>query len=48
MVVVLLPDPFRGKGGTEGFRGEPSVCPRPKVWTGDQNERSSAKDGAPE
>jgi len=45
--VVVLPEPFRG-WGVEELHGVPTVGPRPKDWTKSQNERSSAKDGAPE
>jgi len=32
----------------EELHGDPTVGPRPKVWTEVKNGRSSAKDGAPE
>ena len=35
-VVVVLPDPFRGDGGAEELRGDPTVGPHPKVWTIDR------------
>jgi len=34
--------------GVEELHGNPTVGPRPKVWTRGQNGRSCAKDGAPE
>jgi len=38
VVVVVLPDPFRGaptprKGSGSTSTGDPTVGPRPKVWT---------------
>jgi len=44
----VLPDPFPRDGGVEKLCGDPTVGPRPKVWTRGQKWRSSAKDGAPE
>jgi len=35
-------------GGVEKLHGDPTVRPRPKVWTRSQNGGSSAKDGVPE
>jgi len=43
--MVVLPDPFRGMGEHEEFRGDPTVGPHPKVWTRDQKWNKSAKDG---
>jgi len=40
--------PLSWDKGAEEFRGGEIVGPRPKVWTRDQNERNSAKDGATE
>jgi len=44
MVAVLL-DPFRGMGRAKEIRGDPTVGPRPMVWT---NEESNMKEVAPE
>jgi len=35
-------------GGVEELHGDPTVGPRPKVWTRGKNGRSGAEDGAPE
>jgi len=35
-------------GGIEELYGDPTVGPRPKVWTRGQNGSSGAEDGAPE
>jgi len=45
--MVVLPDLFRGMGGVEEVHSDPTVGPRPKVWTKVKNG-SSAEDGAPE
>jgi len=35
VVVAVLPYPFRGDFVAEEFYGDPTVGPRPKVWTSD-------------
>jgi len=41
VVVVVLPDPFRGIGAMEEFRGDRStVGLHPKVWTSGQRSKS--------
>jgi len=40
--------PLPRVGVVEELHGDPTVGPRPKVWTKGQSGRSSAKDGAPE
>jgi len=40
--------PLSSVGGVEELHGDPTVEPRPKVWTrGQKWKYSSAKDGAP-
>jgi len=40
--------PLPSDGVVDKLHVDPTFGPRPKVWTRDQNGRSSAKDGAPE
>jgi len=40
LVVVVLPDPFRGMGGVEELHGDSTVGPRSKVCTRGQKRRS--------
>jgi len=45
IVVVVLPDLFRGLGGTEELRGDPIVGPHPKVWTRGSDAKQSSEGG---
>jgi len=40
--------PLSRDGGVEELNGDPTVGPRPKVWTRGQKWKSGAEDGAPE
>jgi len=47
-VVVEATRPLPRDGGVEEHHGDPTVGPRPKVWTEFKNGRSGAEDGEPE
>jgi len=40
--------PLLRDGGAKELHGDPTIGPRPNVWTRGQNGKSSTKDGAPE